>query len=313
MNFPPVSATLGVWLATDNYSGRGDNRTISATELLKSTRQVVLARRVDPAIATLSINSLISSRIGTAIHDAIERSWISDTAEKALETLGLPAKRYVVNPVGPVADGFIAVRLEQRVERKVGDWTITGQYDIVIDGQLYDVKTTKAFVIEKRLHDKKWAMQGSIYKWLNPEVITDDSVVIECVVLDWNAAGTRASEHYPAAPWVSVRLKLTEPGDVDAFIRQKLNEITRYENSPESELPRCTDEDLWREAPRYAYYANPEATGRSTKNFDTLQEANAFLAQKGKGRVEIRPGEVKACSYCPAAPLCTQRLEYLSE
>lgn len=313
MLLPAMSESLGVWLATDNYSGGGSDRTISATTLLKSTRQIVLERRVDSAQATPNINSLIASRIGVAIHNAIEQAWIGPGLVKALEALGLPAHKYIVNPVGPVPEGMLAVYVEQRVEKEIDGWIITGQYDIVIVGQLHDVKSTKSYVIQKRLNDTKWAMQGSIYRWLNPEVISDDSVVIECVVLDWSAAGAAASPEYPQQQWVSIRLTLKTLQETESFIRQKLTDITKHLDTPEAELPECTDEELWREGPTYAYFANPEATGRSTKNFDSLHDANMFLAEKGKGRVDTRPGKVKACAYCPAASICTQRLRYLNE
>lgn len=314
MLFSNIPESLGVWLATDNYSGGSeDDRTISATTLLKSTRQIVLSRRVDTAQATPNLNSLMASRIGQAIHNAIEQAWIGPSLVQALEAMGLPAHKYIVNPTGVVPDGMLAVYVEQRTEKQIDGWTITGQYDIVIVGLLHDVKTTKGFVVQKRLHDEKWKMQGSIYRWLNPEVITDDSVVIECVVLDWTAASAAASSDYPQQQWVSIRLKLMSIQNTELFIRRKLAEITQHLDSPEPELPDCTDEDLWREAPTYAYYAKPEATGRSTKNFDNLHDANMHLAAQGKGRVETRPGQVKACAYCSAAPLCTQRLRYLNE
>lgn len=313
MNLPNMSESLGVWLATETYSGKGDERTISATELLKSTRQIVLSRRVDLAQVTPNLNSLIASRIGVAIHDAIRLSWVNPTRIKALEALGLPAHKYVVNPVGPVPAGMIDVRTEQRTDKVIDGWTVSGEYDLVIAGQLMDTKTTKGFVIQKRLHDAKWKMQGSIYRWLNPEVITDDSVVIECVVLDWTAGDAASSPEYPQQQWVSLRLQLKTIQETESFIRTKLAEITRHLDTPEPDLPECTDEDLWREAPTYAYFANPEATGRSTKNFDTQHDAYMHLAEKGKGRVDTRPGKVKACAYCSAASLCTQRLRYLNE
>lgn len=313
MLFPNMSESLGVWLATDDYTGEEGERTISATTLLKSTRQIVLSRRVDTALATPNLNSLIASRIGQAIHAAIEKAWVGPSLTKALEAMGLPAHRYIVNPTGPVPEGMLAVYVEQRTSREIDGWTVTGQFDIVIVGLLHDVKSTKGFVIQKRLHDEKWKMQGSIYRWLNPEVIYDDSVVIECVVLDWTAADAASSPEYPQQQWVSLRLQLKSIHETELFVRRKLAEITKHLDTPEPELPECTDEDLWREAPKYAYYANPEATGRSTKNFDSLHEANMFLAEKGKGKVVTRPGKVKACAYCSAAPLCTQRLRYLNE
>lgn len=313
MNYPPMSESLGVWLATDNYSGGGDAKTLSATDMLKSVRQIVLGRRVDTAQAIPNVNSLIASRIGQAIHDAIERAWVGPGLTKALEALGLPAHRYIVNSKGPVPDGMLAVYVEQRVERILGDWTITGQYDIVICGQLHDVKSTKSYVIQKRLHDVKWAMQGSIYRWLNPEVITDDSVVIECVVLDWAASNAAASPEYPQQQWLSIRLQLKSAQETESFLRTKLNEITRHLNSDEADIPECTDEDLWRGDTEYAYYANPEATGRCSKKFDNKHDAIKHMSEKGKGRIDDRPGKPKACAYCSAAPLCTQRLRYLNE
>jgi len=313
MLLPNMSESLGVWLATDNYSGGGCERTISATELLKSTRQIILSRRVDSALATPNINSLIASRIGVAIHDAIERAWTGPGLVKALEALGLPAHRYIVNPKGLVPDGMLAVYVEQRVEKVLDGWIITGQYDIIICGQLHDVKSTKGFVLQKRLNDVKWAMQGSIYRWLNLEVITDDSVVIECVVLDWTAASAASSPEFPQQQWTSIRLKLKSIQETESFLRTKLASITKHLDSPEPELPECTDEDLWRGETEFAYYANPDATGRCSKKFESRHDANLHLALKGKGRIDERPGKPKACAYCPAAPLCTQRLRYLNE
>ena len=313
MLLPNMSESLGVWLATETYTGGRCDKTYSATELLRSTRQIVLSRRVDSAQVTPNINSLIASRIGVAIHDAIERAWVNPSVFKALEALGLPAHRYLVNPTGAVPDGMLAVYVEQRVEKEIDGYIITGQYDLVIVGQLHDVKSTKGFVIQKRLHDKKWAMQGSIYRWLNPEVITDDSVVIECVVLDWTAASAASSPDYPQQQWVSLQLKLESIQKTESFLRTKLADITKHLDTPEPQLPECTDEDLWRDEPTYAYFSNPEATGRSSKNFDTLHDANQHLALKGKGRIDTRMGKPKACGYCSAASLCTQRLRYLNE
>lgn len=313
MNFPPMSESLGVWLATDTYDGYGDERTISATTLLKSVRQIVLSRRVDPALAIPNINSLIASRIGTAIHAAIESAWVSDTLPKALEALGLPSHRYVVNPVSPSEEGKVDVYIEQRYTREIDGWTVTGQADLIIAGQLHDVKTTKAFTVEKKLAHDNWKMQGSIYRWLKPEVIEDDSVIIECLVLDWSAVGAASSPDYPQQQWSSIRLGLMPLPQTESFIRTKLADIKTYLDADEKDIPECTDEDLWRDPPKYAYYANPLAAGRSTKNFDSPAEAYSYLATKGKGKVEVRMGKARACAYCPAASICSQRLRYLDE
>ena len=313
MQLPNMPISLGVWLAHDTYTGHGSPRTISATTLLKSTRQIVLSRRVDPTLAIPNVNSLLASRIGTAIHKAIEDAWLSKELAEAITALGQQPDKYVVNPTGPVPEGKIAVYVEVRKDREIDGWIVTGQIDISIGGQLHDVKTTKGFVVKKKLHHESWKKQGSIYRWLNPEVIQDDSMVVECVVLDWTAADAASDPEYPQQQWTSIVLQLIPEPVIESFIRQKLAEITTYLDTDEHLIPECTDEELWREPPKYAYYANPEATGRSTRNFDSLMEANKYLAEKGKGRVDVRPGVAKACAYCPAASLCSQRLKYINE
>ena len=97
--------------------------------------------------------------------------------------------------------------------------------------------------------------------------------------------------------------------ETDKWVKDKLRLLDQLKDAPEADLPECSEEDLWRSEPIFKYYADPEKAnsgGRSTKNFDTLQEANEFLASKGKGVVKTVPGAVKACHYCPCAPICGQ-------
>ena len=176
-----ISPTLGVWLLSDDYDGHGDAKTISASAFSQPVKALLLSRRVTDK-TPVSVDSLVASKVGTAIHEAIERSWLDpEKVYAALEKLELPARRYIVNPQGKVPEGMIPVYLEQRVSRKHKGWTVTGKYDMVFDGRVHDYKSTKAFVIQKQLNNKKWRLQGSIYRWLNPEVITDESLLVEAI------------------------------------------------------------------------------------------------------------------------------------
>jgi hypothetical protein len=79
-------------------------------------------------------------------------------------------------------------------------------------------------------------------------------------------------------------------------------------DAPDHDIPECNEEELWRSEPVFKYYAKVEATGRSTKNFDTLLEAREHMSSKGgKGRIDSVPGVVKACLYCPAFSVCLQK------
>ena len=67
---------LQVWLANDEYDRVADAKYISATQILKPTRQTILSRRL-PEI-TSDISDYLAASSGTAIHNDIEHSWESD-------------------------------------------------------------------------------------------------------------------------------------------------------------------------------------------------------------------------------------------
>ena len=294
---------IGAWLANDEYSAPKGERTISATTLLKSVKQIVLTRRVEEPAADL--NSLIASRIGTAAHGAIEATWRSDKLPELLIKLKQPAHKYVINPV-EVLPGQIPVWLEQRREKEFQGWTITGQFDTVFNYQLRDIKLTRAWAIQNHVNDDKWAKQGAIYKWLFPEIIKDADMVIEAIAVDWSRSSALSDPSYPAMAWTEVRLRLDEPGSTELWLTEKLSLLEKYLHSPQDEIPECTDEELWRDPPTWAYYASGVVQGRCTKKFATKQEAEGHLLVKGKGIIEERKGQPKACGYCPAQSICNQ-------
>ena len=67
------SITFSCVLATDDYDY--DPTAISATALLRPIRQTVLTKRVNPDDNPIDIAGLVSSRMGSAIHAAIEKAW----------------------------------------------------------------------------------------------------------------------------------------------------------------------------------------------------------------------------------------------
>lgn len=301
---------IGAWLANDLYSAPQGERTISATTLLKSVRQIVLSRRVEDSVTDL--NSLIASRIGTAAHLAIEQTWKSENLPQILKKLRLPADKYVVNPE-VVLEGQVPVYLEQRREKELAGWIITGQFDVVFNYQLRDIKLTRAFGIQNKLNEDKWQLQGAIYKWLFPEIIQDAYMVIEAIAVDWNRNSALSDPSYPRMAWTEVRLPLPEPVFTEKWLTEKISLIEKYLNSSQDDIPECTDEELWRDAPSWAYYSNGVVQGRCTKKFQTKQEADSHLMLKGKGIIEERKGLPKACGYCLAQSICNQYTRMMNE
>lgn len=314
-NTNAVPLSLAVFLASDSYDH--DEATISATTLIKPIRQIVLSNRVDNSASSVDLVQMVSSRMGTAIHDGIERAWMTNH-ETALTLLGYPKKvieRIRINPKPHELDeDTIPIYLEQRSHKQVGKHKVSGKFDFVGDGRVEDFKSTSTYTAINNTNDDKYILQGSIYRWLNPEIITRDDMAIQFIFTDWSAARARAEPTYPQQRIQQRVLQLLSIEATDHYVKSKLDQIDRYMGVDESSIPLCSDEDLWRSDPVFKYYKNPEKTARSTKNFDTMQEARLRqIEDGGKGIVIERPGEVMACKYCSAFSVCSQKDRLISE
>lgn len=309
-NVSSVPLSMAVFLATDSYDHVDEPNYISATSLLKPLRQLILAARVPKDESPVDLSNMIASRMGSAIHDAIERAW-KDNYKTALETLGYPAgviKKIRINPPQENQEaGIIPIYLEQRAYKKVGKWTIGGKYDFIGDGRVEDFKSTSVYTYINKTNDDKYIWQGSLYRWLNPKLVTRDEMAIQYIFTDWQGAKAKTDPNYPPKRIHQKLLKLKSVAETEAFVRRKLALIEQYWDAPEDQIPECTDEDLWRSEPVFKYYANPAKTARSTKNFDNKQDAYTYMAQAGKGVVIEKPGQVTGCKYCPAFALCSQK------
>ncbi len=309
-NVSEVPLALAVFLATDHYDHNDDPFTISATTLMKPIRQNILPSRVPPGEGLINLSDMMNSRMGTAIHDGIEKAWFYHYAP-AMRSLGYPEgiiQRVRINPKPEeVTEDIFPVYLEQRLSKKLGKWTITGKFDFIGEGRVQDVKSTSVWVYQNQVNNSKYTQQGSIYRWLDPKIITADDMQIHYIFTDWKAAMAKGT-NYPSKRFHTQTFPLLSLNETESFIRRKLHLIETYWDADEEDIPHCEDEDLWRSEPVFKYYKNPQKLGRSTRNFDTRQEATIRLHEDGGiGVIREVPGEVKACHYCPAAPICSQR------
>ena len=320
-NKTDISLSLAVWLAHDEYDYINEPNYISATSLMKPLRQIILPCRIPAAERVLPDTSEhIAAALGHSLHDSIEKAWVKGH-RKNLAKLGIPENvinRVLINPtdeeLAAVKDP-IPVYLEQRAVRSFGGFSIGGKFDLVADGIVHDNKSTSAFVWAGGTRDDEHALQGSLYRWLNPTKITEDFIRINYIFTDWQRALVKSNPKYPDSRLKTKDIPLLSIAATENWIRNKLNQLDKYMSAPEKEIPRCTDEELWRSDPQYKYYADPtKMAGRSTKNFDSMAEAKAHLSEKGhKGVIKIIPGEVKRCGYCAAYDICTQKDEYFHD
>lgn len=310
-NVQEVPLALAVFLASDYYDYNDDPHTVSATTLLKPLRQIILPSRLEPGQGLVNLADMLNNRMGAAIHDGIEKAWLTNH-RVAMALMGYPKAvidRVLVNPEPEaVTPDSIPVYLEQRLKRKMGKWTITGKFDFIGEGRVQDFKSTSVFTYKKQVNATKYTQQGSIYRWLDPRKITQDEMDILYIFTDWKANMVRADPSYPPKRFHKQTFPLMSLPQTEAFIGRKLHQIETFWEKPEAEIPPCDDEELWRSEPRFKYYKNGDITSkRSTKNFDTKQEALIFMGTQGGGAIKEVPGQVMACKYCPAFGACTQK------
>jgi len=330
-----VSLSVAVYLATDHYDYVPD--AISATGLLKPVRATVLSRRVPAEQQSIDVIDVFKSRLGTSIHDGIEKVWTGDHYKQAMRKLGYTQKvvdRIVVNPADILteagydiealeeADTFIThgtspkdaipVFMEIRGFREIDGQKISGKFDFAAEGRIEDFKSTSTFTFTHQTKVGDYKLQGSIYRWLHPKIITEDHIHIQYLFTDWMAGKAKNNPNYPQSPTIHQSIPLLSLEETEQFVRTKLSAIQRFIDSPQDNLPACTDEELWRKPPSYKYYKNPKKMTRSTKNYTTPQEAYRRLADDGNvGLVVEKSGEVVACRFCPAASVCTQKERYI--
>lgn len=332
-NNSDISLEMAVWLLNDEYDYVNESNYISATAMMKPIRHIILPGRIPEGERVVpDVEDLIPSALGHALHAAIERSWENGRHRKALKLLGYSdtvIDRVLVNPTPEqlaAVQNPIPVYIEQRTKKQIvvnGEtFTVGGKFDMVCEGRVTDTKSTSVWAWILGGRDEDYQLQGSIYRWLNQDKITEDYIRVNFLFTDWSKydAVVKAEQGYPPRRVMHKDIPLLSVEETEAWIRAKIVRVVQYRKTPEDSLPECTPEELWMSDPEFKYYSDPSKVGqpgtRSTKNFkpkdypDALAAANAFMREKGKGVVVTVPGQPKRCGYCAAFPICTQKDKY---
>lgn len=298
-----IPLSIAVWLARDMYDR--DPTYISGSELSRSDRQIVLSRRTNQAV---DLSKLIAARLGNAVNDAIDAAWKSDRLMEYVRLAGFnPLFEYDVNPTLPDPQKR-PVYIQKRYEEPFLGHVLSGAPDLIIDGRLFDYKSTSVFGYQKKTPaDYMW--QLTTYRYLARDYITDNVATIQFILKDWSKGRTKDPK-YPQTPTPTMLVPVGTVEQCKARLEDRINRLKGLMSVDDHDLPHCSDEELWLDPPRFAYYKNPQAvpTARATRVFDTLIEAQAHMVSQGNvGRIDTRKGEPKACDYCSASSICQQR------
>jgi len=317
-----IDLPLAVWLLQDGYKSGADvappGELISVTTLMKSTRQLILKRKVDQTKEEFDVADMIASRMGHGLHDSIERAWTQGNWQGSMRKLGYPQKiidKIRINPVTKdLKKDDIPIYLEIRGFKQFRDIVITGQLDFLI-GQAYrDFKSTSTFAWTSGNKDNDYILQGSLYRWILPDLIKDDIMRIQFIFTDWLKYRT-VDPKYPQIRTPYREFALMSLEDTEDWVNKKIDHIITNAGKDQDKMVECTATELWQSKPSWKYYSNPETAkkgGRCQKTFDVETDAQLHLSEKGKGVVIMVPGEVKACTYCPAFSVCEQRKNYFN-
>lgn len=313
-----INPVIAGWLYTDNYDNQANKflnkKVYSATSLLKSSKQNILPKRINNL--ELDISTLIKSRIGQAIHDSTEKAW-RNNLNNILNYLNYPQEyidKIVIDPKNSNNKDIIPFYFEKRFFKEIdNDVVITGQVDQIFNGQLLDIKSTSTYSFMNGSMHRKYQLQGSIYRWLAPEIITKDSIIINYVFTDWKKSLAESEFNYPKAATIDEKIPLLSIEETDNFIKEKVYQLLQDEHKPQELMTQCSDEELWLKPPIHKYYSDPlkaNRFNRCQKSFSNIIEAENHLKSKGKGKiltVESKPG---FCEYCTAFTICKQKDKY---
>lgn len=310
-NIHNISLPFAIMLATDNYDMVPAENKISVTTLMRSTRQVILAKRIEGSGGQLEdISNLVSSGIGTAIHGGMEKALL--TPQQALLDLGYPQKvvdRIKVNPTEVEPDD-LPLWTELRTEKLHNGLVVSGCADLIFQDRVQDLKTTGIFAWTSGSNFGKYQLQLSIYRWLNPDKVTDPTGLIHYFFRDWSKLEAGYKSNYPKQPMMTQEIPLLTLRDTEKYVTDKIDLLVQYADTPEVDLPQCSSEDLWQGLPKWQYFGSRTAK-KASKNFDTEHEALTWRNTKGKGEVRYKPSLAKACNYCTAKPKCSQAQELI--
>lgn len=276
------------WLSNDEYDYSKEDNTISATGLMKPIRVSIITKRHLDNLE-MDVSELIASRMGNAIHDSIER----------IQTPGVSKE----------------IRITRQLKIGNTDYTVTGKYDVLVkeaDGTvtIRDIKTTSVWAFIYGGKDADYRTQLSIYRWLLSQTeVVNPVAFIDFFFTDWQSVKARTEDNYPSQrlkPGYKIELLSLE--DTEKFIIERLTEFENHKDLPDNDLPECTAKELWADPDTWAVYKIGN-TKRATKVCDSSAKADFFKKthkESSNLTVTHRPGKVKRCKFCPAAPFCDQ-------
>tara|TARA_B100001093_G_scaffold445999_1_gene449954 strand:+ start:116 stop:958 length:843 start_codon:yes stop_codon:yes gene_type:complete len=220
-----------------------------------------------------------------------------DVASRLPSILG-QSKHYFLERAGIKNDSDV----EQRLFHKICGWTVSGQYDLIEDGCIYDYKFTKvwSYVFNKE-PKKEWTQQLNLLRFLaHKNNIQINKLSIIAVFEDFSRMKSKQDKDYPKFPVMKINIPVWELEETEKFL------IERVKEHQQKNPPVCSDEQRWMTPEKWAVMKKNNK--RAVKLFDNDDEAQAMVKNKGKEHfVQYRAGSYRRCEdYCDYAHVCPE-------
>jgi len=279
----------------DKYSkGKAD---ISVTSLIDSPRVRIMKDVYDEDVEIDAVD-MVWALFGTAVHSVLEQS--------------NPSKDIIT---------------EERLYSKLNGWILSGALDrqeIINDvTTIIDYKVTSVWSV---IYGKiEWERQLNCYAWLcrNKHKLTQHkvgSLKICAILRDWNRRDADKKENYPKAPIVFVDIPMWDEEATHKYISERLSlhQEAQVGYDLNSELPLCSDEEMWKKNDTWA--VKKKSQKRALRVLDSEEEAIKYIdwhnetdkayTKKTDLEIEFRGGEYTRCgNYCSVADFCNQYKE----
>jgi len=268
---------ISAWFTKDQTPRSGYFR---ATELINPVQQTVLIHRYRDKIE-VDADSLINAWRGTAVHEYLSRHDEHNVLKEVELETEIAGVRIVGHP---------------------------DRYDS--EGRVDDYKNCKVWkVVFKDFDD--WEQQLNIYKYLletNGFPVT--SLTIVAIFDDWKISEARRGGDYPRSRSLTIPIRMWSREKAEEFIDWQVRRLLSYSQMDDSELPECTEEEMWAEPTKYAVMK--EGRKSAVRLHDTEEAMNKHIEELGaKHYPEIRPGSRRRCAdYCSASAFCAQFKKY---
>jgi hypothetical protein len=247
---------------------------ISVTELERSPREYWLSRRHDDEIY-VDVSDRIWLLFGRAVHKLLEDgSTKNQLTEQYLTT---------------VIDGI----------------TLSGTSDLFDDDKISDYKTTSVFTIMFGSRIEEWTRQLNVYHYLfAAHGFTAKQLEIIALLKDWSRSKAKYNVKYPQSSVIKIDIPIWDKDRIERYIKERVSIIMRHKDTPDKDLPLCTDEERWRK--EAVYKCMKAGQVKSKKNFDDKAEAEKYCKDNGLQLIEV-PGECAKCQdYCYSCSFCNQ-------